>query len=962
MIMPQSAGVEVMKNNWQVSGTLALLVLTNVVLISGCAVTEKDTLGSLGDLPIKIEKDAVIGSARQKAMDSYSKFMTSAPKDSLKVEALRRLADLELERSEERYEKQIAELDTTKPSVDISAKEAEIKQSSYKKAIELYEDAAAAATGDIDDAQVFYQLSKAYEQAGKPRKALEALDRLLTKFPALEHRDEVHFRRGELLFSLNEFEKADRAYTQTMVVNPSSAFYEKALSKKGWSAYRQNKYDRALHSFFTLVDRKLRDQGGEVDIDKINLGSGDKELLKDIYRVITLSFNELGGAKAVTEYFVNNGQRHYESQIYKNLGDHYLAQKRIRDAANAYQAFVQRSPDHALASHFDMYRINAFSRGGFPTLLIEAKINFTKEYQVNGSYWNKHEESTHQKLVPLLQKNVEEVAQHFHAQAQKSKKPADYVNAIVWYKKYIKSFPFSERTPKINFLLAEMLFENKQYEVAAKEYEKTAYQYPKYGKDAEAGYAALLSYNERAKGLEGKQKEIWERLTVASALRFGKAFPDDKRAPAAVTKAAEDLFALKKYEQAAVAARSILELTGDTTAGMRRTAWLIVAQAELQSGRYARAESAYKIAIQLTKPGDAQRKVIEEGVAASIYKQGEQARAANDHQGAAKHFSRVAVEAPNTDIAITAQYDMAVSFVAKQSWLEAIRALQQFRKKHPEHRLQGKVTENLAVAYVKSKQPLLAAREFKAMIGDQTNVDVRREMAWRITELYEEAGSRGDIIAAYKQFISTYPQPIEQAIEARQKLADIYLTTNQTDNRHYWLREIVKNDEHSGGERTDRTRYLAAKATLELAKPHMNSFQQVKLVSPLKQNLKKKKQRMQEAVDAYTKAANYGVEEVTTASVYWLAEIYNKFGKELLKSERPSGLSQDEREQYDILLEEQVFPFEEKCINIHESNANRVVDGVYDEWVKKSIAALGVLRPVRYAKSERSELFADVIY
>ena len=118
---------------------------------------------------------------------------------------------------------------------------------------------------------------------------------------------------------------------------------------------------------------------------------------------------------------------------------------------------------------------------------------------------------------------------------------------------------------------------------------------------------------------------------------------------------------------------------------------------------------------------------------------------------------------------------------------------------------------------------------------------------------------------------------------------------------------------------------------------------------------------MEEAVNAYTEAANYGVEEVTTASVYWLAEIYSKFGNELLNSERPEGLSASELEQYDILLEEQAYPFEEKSINIHESNADRIKSGTYDEWVRKSLAALSVLRPVRYAKSERSELFAEVI-
>ncbi|MGD8569138.1 MAG: tetratricopeptide repeat protein [Gammaproteobacteria bacterium] len=936
------------------------LVMLPLLLLPGCMANKKDTLASLGELPIKIDKDAPIDSARKKAEESYNSFISSAPEDSLRVEALRRLADIELEKSEEHFQQQIAKLNKEDKKIDVR-KANKLKQNSYEKAIGLYEDAAKSSVGDVQDPQIYYQLSKAYEQGGQPQKALQALNRLLARFPDIDNRDEVHFRRGELLFSMGKFEDADRAYTQAMVVNPSSAYYEKALSKKGWSAYKLNHYDRALHSFFTLVDRKLRTEGGEVDIDGSHLGRGDKELLNDIFRVITLSFNELGGASAINEYFDNNGEKAYSSRIYKNLGDHYINQKRIRDAANTYQAFVKRYPDSDLAPDFDMYRIKAFGKGGFPSLLIEAKINFTERYSIDGDYWKKHRESVRAKLEPALEQNMEEVAQHFHARAQKSKKPEDYVEAIAWYKKFIKFFPKSKKTPHINFLLAETLFDNKQYEAAAKEYEKTAYQYPRYGKNAEAGYAAVLAYNERAKQLDGKQKQIWERLAIASALRFGKAFPDNKRAPAVVTKAAEDLFTLKKYDQAAAAARTILELTGDTKLSMRKTAWLIVAQSELRSEHYARAESAYKIVLNLTPPGDAQRKAVIEGLAASIYKLGEQARDAGDYRGAAKHFSRVASVAPDSDIAITAQYDLAASYIAKESWQQAIDALEKFRRKYPSHKLTKKVTENLALAYIKTKQPVHAAREFETMINYQTSVDVRRDMQWKIAELYEQAGDTGEIITAYKEFINKYPYPLEEAMEARKKLADIYLAQHQPEKRRYWLREIVQKDKAAGDKRTERSQYLAAKASLELAEPRLRSFQQVKLVAPLKKNLKKKKEKMKEAVNAYTEAANYGVEEVTTASVYWLGEIYHKFGKELLKSERPKNLSAEERAQYDILLEEQAYPFEEKSINIHESNAERAKSGTYDEWVKKSFAALRALRPIRYAKPERSELFAEVI-
>jgi len=100
---------------------------------------------------------------------------------------------------------------------------------------------------------------------------------------------------------------------------------------------------------------------------------------------------------------------------------------------------------------------------------------------------------------------------------------------------------------------------------------------------------------------------------------------------------------------------------------------------------------------------------------------------------------------------------------------------------------------------------------------------------------------------------------------------------------------------------------------------------------------------------------------VTTTSTYRIAEIYNGFGRDLLESERPKGLNEEELEQYDILLEEQAYPFEEKAIEIHQVNAQRAIDGSYDEWVKKSFSALAKLSPVRYDKTEKTRELIDVI-
>ena len=74
-----------------------------------------------------------------------------------------------------------------------------------------------------------------------------------------------------------------------------------------------------------------------------------------------------------------------------------------------------------------------------------------------------------------------------------------------------------------------------------------------------------------------------------------------------------------------------------------------------------------------------------------------------------------------------------------------------------------------------------------------------------------------------------------------------------------------------------------------------------------------------------------------------------------MESERPSDLDADALEQYDILLEEQAYPFEEKAIELFRVNTDRAAEGVFDEWVQKSFAAMARLMPARYAKLERSE-------
>jgi tetratricopeptide (TPR) repeat protein len=275
--------------------------------------------------------------------------------------------------------------------------------------------------------------------------------------------------------------------------------------------------------------------------------------------------------------------------------------------------------------------------------------------------------------------------------------------------------------------------------------------------------------------------------------------------------------------------------------------------------------------------------------------------------------------------------------------------------------LQGEVTNKLAASYLEGGKPAKAAVEFERLAQSNKDPIQRRAALWQAAELYEQAGSEKQAVSAYERYIKQYPSPLEPAMEGRHRVATINKKQRNGKRYYHWLSQIVVAEQKARKESTARTRTLAAHATMELAEPVYRQYRQVKLVRPLKKSLKTKKKKMELTLKAYDRAVEYGVAEVTTAATYRLGEIYNDFGRALLKSQRPKGLSAEELEQYDVLLEEQAYPFEEKAIEIHETNAGRISKGIYDQWVKKSFAALGKLMPARYAKYEKSEVVINAI-
>ena len=91
--------------------------------------------------------------------------------------------------------------------------------------------------------------------------------------------------------------------------------------------------------------------------------------------------------------------------------------------------------------------------------------------------------------------------------------------------------------------------------------------------------------------------------------------------------------------------RSSSRSSPEPTPEVLRSAWLVVGHSPLTSFiTTARAETAYGKVLALLPAGDKARAALVDNLAASIYKQGEEAKAKGDFRAAANHFLRVATE------------------------------------------------------------------------------------------------------------------------------------------------------------------------------------------------------------------------------------------------------------------------------------------------------------------------------
>ncbi len=879
------------------------------------------------------------------ALAEYDRLVDLAADPQVRAEALRRAAYLRVRR--------------------VDAGEADAGE--LRRAIELYQRLLAEMPGDPANDLAYYQLARAYQLAGEDAQAVASLQQLGQRFPRSELYADAVFRAAESLYLHGRYAEAETEYARIVALGEKQDHYRPAQYKYGWSLYKQAKYEQAVPVFLAVLDRELPPGVREDPLTALAATEGAGGLAAEVLRVVGLSFAALGGGPAVSHYFEQSASEpRFSVLLYAALGAQMLERQRYSDAAASYTAFVQRYPRHHATPGFQARVVAAYRDGGFAERVAGAQQQYVDAYGPGAAYWQQLGQQPSAEVMAELRRDLDELGRYHHAaaqatpQTQLAQRHARFLQAADSYQRMLTLFPQDAEAIELRLRYADALLDGGQMAAAAEQYATSAYESGPHPRAAEAAYATVQTWQQLA--ALPAQRAMALPQAVAAALKLSDQFPAHPQRAQVLLAAADALYELQDHGRAIVVAVRALDALPAAAYAQRAAALDVIANAHYVEARYTEAEAAYAQLLVLPAVVGVARTTLVERMAASIYRQAEAARDAGDLRTAAVHFQRVGVAVPTASIRASADYDAAAAYYELKDWSQAQRALEAFRAQHPDHALLAEADRKLALSY-QNEDKLSAAAATYARIArrDSETAALREDAAWRSAQLFDRARNSA-AAGAYTYYLDSYPQALAQGQQARRRLADLSPATASLQSpRMHWLREIVRADQAAGGG-NEASRQMAAQASVEIGRVESLVARNQPLTAPVERSLKQRLAATQVAVATLDRAAAYGYAETTTAATYELGVLFRDLGRALLDSERPRNLAGLEREQYDLLLEEQAYPFEEKAIAAHEANLDRLRQGLWNDWIQRSAGALAELEPAKYSKRDHRETSYDALF
>ncbi|MFO1367401.1 MAG: tetratricopeptide repeat protein [Marinagarivorans sp.] len=890
-------------------------------LLSGCAGnSHKPTIADVdfSRAPPKTEQQSAAEQTRSQIVQSYYQYIEKAPKnDKLREDALGRLAALEIDN---------ANLDSENPQLSPEA---------LNRANNLLQQSLRDYPNSPNKDRALYQLAQVYEQLGRTSESVQSLKTIIQDFPKSPFIAEAHFRIAEDAFKRGEYLSAESAYSEALLTPNNGLFTERALYKRGWARFKQNVYNDAADDFLAALRQQTYS-------DIKELSESKKALINELLRAASLAAARLPD-QALPNLLGDDFVWSYE--FFEQLAE---VKRRVSpaQAVAAMQVFIQRYPQSPRMPLAYLYQLQLYAQLNQWASFDDTLTTLYNQYQPDAAFWQQNPNVDKNAVLTGLRKNMLTAA----GQGLSGASAQQLSHANVWSERYLKHFAAYAQQDKMYKQYALLLSANKDNEKALGYYEKSAFD----GDiilDKDAAYAAIVTNDQLIQKSSGPTRQALASKMARHSKIYAQMYPQDKHSMELLLRAA-DINIQEKNSQQVVDLLASLPPGSPLAEQQKAAAFKALAQADLK--RFNDAETTI-LAAYSSKLTSAENTALADSLASIVLKQAEEAKSANNTSEAARHYARIATLLPQHDLAAKGLYQAASLSAEQGQWAQASGYGQEFAQRYPRHELMADVNRLLSSSYLKSNNQGKAAESLEALAKNEKDASVKAAALWQAANLYEQQNDKLAAVRALGQYVENYPKPYGQYMEALYKLAQLNASDNKA--RQAALDKIQQSANQAAfSDKTERTAFIAAWAQLQKANEQYSQFQRIRLVEPLAQNLALKKQALQNCVSLYTQAGANNQLDILAEASFQVASIYEDFAKALLASERPRNLRGDDLEQYNILLEDQAFPFEDKAIEFHQINLGRLKTAD-NPWLHKSLDALKRLTPARYGRSAKVSFY-----
>jgi cellulose synthase operon protein C len=821
---------------------------------------------------------------------------------------------------------------------------------------------------------------------------------LLQRFPKSIFVSESRFALGEYYFEKEDWRQALENYAKVIEAkNPRLNTF--ALYKSSWCLYRLNRVPAALQTLERVVRlSRAADAGaqgsGRRTVNKVRLAN---EALKDY---VPFYAEAKDPKDAVKDFARLTRDEKQTLQMLERLAFIYADSGNRGAATFLFKRLISMNPGGERSAEYQ-----------YQVVLSHATLDqkeFRKELEVwleafgENSFWareNSKKPTLVADAVKLQETTLRNHVLQNHQTAQNSRAEYSQRMAISAYGLYFKYFSNSPKAPEMQFFYAEILFDMKRYEEAARIYGFVADSDPKGPYREKAIINALLALEKdlpTAQEIEKKRGNALDKIPLdppvqrfeKAALRYIDAFPKGEKTPDIQRRLGVLYYNYNHFDEAIPLFEKLVREHPKTQNG-EIAGNLILDIYKLKDDMIGLADKGKEFLanpnIANSKFGEQVRGIMEK----ASYMRAEKLAELGDHGKAAQEFEAFAGMNKQTDLAAAARFKAALSYEKVGDFGSSIRMYNMvLAAKSGDPKIksaQNDARNALARVYQQTGLLEMAARQYHSYAAANPNDpkainafynagviwDGLGEVneAMRSYEAYLAASKRADRLevifaqaemhkrkeqwtkasALYDKFLKSGSPNQAKAILATYEIGQIHNRMGRTGPARQQYQKVVEIHKRSGKQAREETARAAAHSRFELAQETIAKLSAIRFGTNDKTQGRAAadvKFLREKYINEMKDVIRYDNAEYIVAALASTGQMFDLIADLFAKIPVPAGFSAEDAAKYRELIQVQINGVNAEAKNSYKAAVDKSQElESYGNWTRVALSGLATHDP-----------------